>query len=206
MSVKVPEAPQFGAPTPLPGRSDQTLALLANRRSSSPNTLKAPAPQGAELKDLLRLAARAPDHGKLFPWRFIVADGSDKADLARRLEPLAAEQAEPDKAAAVLAKLREPPMAVIVVSRPQPSKIRDWEQILSAGAVCTNLCIAATAMGYGANWITDWYSYDERGRTVMGLLPGEQVAGVILLGTPSEAPMERARPDVTALTTRWSAP
>lgn len=158
------------------------------------------------MDDLLRLAARAPDHGKLAPWRFIIAEGEAKTELARRLEPLAIEQAEPGKAAAVLGKLRDPPMAVIVVSSPVQAKIREWEQILSAGAVCANLVIAATAMGYGANWITDWYSYDERGRTVMGLLPGEQVAGVLLLGTPSEAPLERVRPDVPSLTTRWAAP
>jgi len=206
MSTKVPEAPEFGAPAPLPARSDQTLALMAGRRSSSPNTLKAPAPQGGELDDLLRLAARAPDHGKLSPWRFIVAEGEAKTELARRLEPLAAEQPDPAKAAAVLAKLREPPLAVIVVSSTVKAKIDAWEQILSAGAVCTNLVIAAAALGYGANWITDWYSYDERGRTVMGLLPGEQVAGVVLLGTPSEPALERVRPDVSALTTRWSAP
>lgn len=206
MSEKVPPPPEFGQAAPLPRRSDQTLALLAGRRSSSPGVLKAPAPAGQDLDDLLRLAARVPDHGKLNPWRFIVAEGEAKTDLARRLEPLAAEQPDPAKAAAVLTKLREPPMAVVVVSRPQPAKIAEWEQVLSAGAACTAMIISATAMGYGANWITDWYSYDERGRTVMGLLPGERVAGVVLLGTPSEAPLERVRPDVAALTTRWTAP
>lgn len=206
MSQKVPSPPEFGQAAPLPGRCDQTLSLLAGRRSSSPGALKAPGPSGHDLDDLLRLAARVPDHGKLNPWRFIVVEGEATSDLARRLEPLAAEQPDPAKAVAVLAKLREPPAAVIVVSRPQPAKIAAWEQVLSAGAACTTLVIAATAMGFGANWITDWYSYDERGRTVMGLLPGEQVAGVILLGTPAEAPLERVRPDVAALTTRWSAP
>jgi nitroreductase len=206
MSPNVPEPPAFGAPCPLPAPSAETLALLARRRSCSPSTLKAPPPDQAQLADLLRLAARVPDHGKLNPWRFVIVQGDAKTELARRLEPLAGEQADPAKAAAVLGKLRDPPLAVIVVSRPVPAKIREWEQVLSAGAACTTLVIAANAMGFGANWITDWYSYDERGRTVMGLLPGEQVAGVVLLGTPSEAPLERVRADVPVLTTVWAPP
>ena len=62
--------------------------------------------------------------------------------------------------------------------------------------------IAAGAMGYGANWITDWYSYDPAGRALMGVREGEQVAGVIYIGTASEDALERVRPDVEALTTR----
>jgi nitroreductase len=155
---------------------------------------------------LLRLAARVPDHGKLNPWRFILIEDEDKAELVRRLEPLAKEQPDPGKAAANLSKLSAPPLAVIVVSSPKPAKIDAWEQILSAGAACMTLMVAATGMGYGANWITDWYSYDERARTVLGLLPGERVAGVVLLGTASEAPLERARPDVDALVQRWVRP
>ena len=204
MSFEIPQAPQFGQPIALPQPSAQALALLARRRSSSPQHLAEPAPAGVDLEALLRLAARAPDHGKLFPWRFITAQGEAKAELVRRLEPLAAEQADPEKSAKVLFKLREPPLAVIVVSSPVASAIRDWEQILSAGAVCQTLCIAAAAMGYGANWITDWYSYDQRARTVIGLLPGEQVAGVVLLGTPTEPALERVRPDVGKLTTIWA--
>lgn len=204
MPFDVPQAPAFGQPVPVPQPSPETLALLAMRRSASPQHLAAPAPDGEELATLLRLAARAPDHGKLFPWRFITVRGEAKAELARRLEPLAAEQDDPDKASKVLFKLREPPLAVIVVSSPVPAKIQEWEQVLSAGAVCTNLCIAANAMGYGVNWITDWYSYDERARTVIGLLPGEKVAGVILLGTPTEPSLERVRPDLAAITSDWT--
>jgi nitroreductase len=203
--TQVPPSPEFGQPVPQAPCS-QTLDLLARRRSASPQSLKAPAPQGADLANLLRLAARVPDHGKLEPWRFIIVEGVAKAELVRRLEPLAQEQPDPGKAAANLGKLSAPPLAVIVVSSPKPAKIDAWEQILSAGAVCTTLVIAATAMGYGANWITDWYSYDERARTVMGLLPGEQVAGVVLLGTAAEPPLERVRPGLDALVSHWRAP
>jgi nitroreductase len=92
---------------------------------------------------------------------------------------------------------------VAVVSRIIPGEIPDWEQLLSAGAVCTNLTYAALAMGYGANWITDWYAYDEAARAALGLTPDERVAGFVFMGTAAEAPQERQRPDVAALTTRF---
>jgi nitroreductase len=205
LPTNVPAPPEFGQPAPFGQISPETVALLAQRRSSSPQHLAAPAPSGQELQDLLRLAARAPDHGKLFPWRFIILEGQAKADLAARFEALAKERPDPDKAAGVLFKLKAPPLAVVVVSRVQQNHIPSWEQLLSAGAVCQTLVIAATAMGYGANWITDWYSYDPRATALLGIESNEQVAGVILLGTPTEAPLERVRPDVEAITTVWRA-
>ncbi len=202
--TSVPAAPEFGQPTPFGQPSPQTLALLAQRRSSSPKSLAAPAPSSEELQTLLRLAARVPDHGKLFPWRFIILQGEAKAQLVRRYEALAKDRPDPDKAGGALFKLRAPPMAVVVVSRVLENHIPSWEQLLSAGACCQTLVIAATAMGYGANWITDWYSYDPRATALMGLDAKEQVAGVVLLGTPTEAPLERVRPDVEAITTVWA--
>lgn len=106
--------------------------------------------------------------------------------------------------AAKLGKLKVPPLAVAVVASPKPGAIPAWEQELSAGVVCANLLYAAQASGYGANWITDWYSYDPEAAEVLGLKPGERVAGFVLLGTAREAPLERERPDPVALVTRWS--
>lgn len=201
----VPPPPEFGEALPFGQVSLETLALLARRRSCAPQALAEPAPSGEVLQDLLRLAARAPDHGKLFPWRFIVIEGAAKAELAARLEGLAKEQPDPVKAAAVLFKLRTPPLCVAVVSRVnEQAPIPAWEQELSAGAVSMTLSIAATAMGFGANWITDWYGYDPRAGALLGLAPKERIAGFVLLGTPTEAPLERVRPDVAALTSYWT--
>ena len=155
------------------------------------------------MNDLLRLAARVPDHGKLFPWRFVILRGAAKAELAARYEALARERPDPDKAAAVLIKLKTPPLAVVVVSRISDGPIPAWEQQLSAGACCQTLVLAATAMGYGANWITDWYSYDPRATALLGIESNEQIAGVVLIGTPTEAPLERVRPEIDAITTVW---
>ena len=202
MTIALPPPAEFGDPLPL-APAPQVLEFLARRRSTSAVTLTEPAPSPAELDDLLRLAARVPDHGKLAPWRFIVLEGAGKARLVERLEALAGTRGD-DTLAGKLAKLKIPPMAVFVVSSPKPGKIPEWEQVLSAGAVCTTLLYAALAMGFGANWITDWYSYDPDATGILGLSAAEKVAGCVLLGTPREPPLERERPDPQALVTRWS--
>jgi nitroreductase len=204
LPVRVPPPPEFGQPTPFGEVHPETLELLAQRRSATPQTLASPAPEGQELQDLLRLATRVPDHGKLFPWRFILVRGKAKAELAARYETLAKDRPDPEKAAGVLFKLKTPPLAVMVVSRVTDGPIPAWEQQLSSGAVCQNLVIAATAMGYGANWITDWYSYDPKATALLGLAENERVAGVVLIGTPTEAPLERVRPELDQIVSEWA--
>jgi nitroreductase len=108
------------------------------------------------------------------------------------------------KVIAKLAKIKAPPLTVAVVSRLLPGDIPEWEQRLSAGAACMNLIIAAQAMGYGANWITDWYAYDEAARRLLGLRDGERVAGFVHLGTPADVPLERVRPDMDAVVEHWN--
>jgi nitroreductase len=202
LTDRLPPAPTFGAPLPLRA-APEVLDFLALRRSTPAVTLSEPAPTPGEIDAMLRIAARAPDHGKLAPWRFVILDSAPKAEFAARLEALA--QARGDaQAAAKLGKLKAPPMAVAVVSSVRPSAIPEWEQLLSAGAVCTNLLNAALALGYGCNWITDWYAYDPEATAILGLADGERVAGFMLLGTAREAPLERERPDVAALTSRWA--
>lgn len=199
----VPPSPAFGESLPQ-SPSQPVLDFLARRRSASALALAAPGPTQAQLADLLRLAARVPDHGKLAPWRFIILEGEAKAAYATGLEAIAARRADGSKLTAKLGKLKVPPLAVAVVSSPRPGEIPEWEQLLSAGAVCTDLLHAATAMGFGANWITDWYAYDDEAKALLGLAANEKVAGYIFIGTASEAPAERVRPDTVALTRVWS--
>jgi len=199
----VPPPPVFGEPLPVGEPSSEVLAFLARRRSASALTLQAPGPSAAQLADLLRLAARTPDHGKLFPWRFIVIEGAAKARFAAALANLAQAQSHPAKAVATLGKLNAPPVSVAVVSRVDPTAaIPVWEQELSAGAVCMTFLLAAQAMGLGANWITDWYAYEPAATALLGLAANEKVAGFIHLGTVAEAPAERVRPVMENLTTR----
>ena len=187
----------LNAALPLPVRSDAVLARLAVRRSASAQLLAAPGPSEAEIEQILHLGARTPDHGKLFPWRFVVLGPQSRADLSEALAALAETQGRVDKDLAVLAKLANPPLTIMVVSTPiQGHKVPVWEQQLSAGAVCMNLEHAADALGYSASWITDWYSYDPAAVTLFGVQDGETIAGFIHLGTLTEAPLERPRPNM----------
>jgi nitroreductase len=201
VTIALPPAPEFGAPIAL-APAPAVLAFLATRRSTSAVTLAEPGPSADELDILLRLATRVPDHGKLSPWRFVVLEGQDKAAFAAKLEALALSRGD-QTAAAKLAKLQIPPLAVAVVSATKPAAIPEWEQVLSAGAVATTLLYAALAMGYGANWITDWYAYDPQANAILGLGATEKVAGFVLIGTPREPPLERERPKVAPLVSRW---
>jgi nitroreductase len=203
VTIALPPAPQFGAPVDL-APAPQVLAFLSQRRSTSAVTLMAPAPSAEELQTLLHLATRVPDHGKLSPWRFIVLEGEAKAQFASQLEALAVSRGD-QTAAAKLGKLNIPPLCVAVISSPKVAAIPEWEQVLSAGAACMTLLYAALAMGYGANWITDWYAYDAEATAVLGLTGNEKVAGFVLIGTPREPPLERERPNVLALVSYWQA-
>ena len=204
MSTALPPEPEFGAALPIQADAD-VLRFLALRRSASAKTLAAPGPSADQLHDMLRIAARAPDHGKLFPWRFVILEGAAKDAFVARLEAIAAARTDGDKLAAALFKIRTPPLSVVVISRVTPGKIPPWEQELSAGAVCQNLLLAAQATGFGANWITDWYAYDADVDALLGLADNERVSGYVHIGAASEAPQERVRPDLESIVTRWTA-
>ena len=178
-----------------------TLAFLRHRRSHPPKLLTGPAPERHELMNLLELALRVPDHGKLEPWRFVVLE---RATLDRLAPVLAQHVAAGGGDAAAVEKARSAfgsPVIVAVVSSPVDSpKIPPGEQILSAGAVCLELVNAALAAGYGAAWLTGPAAQPDFARAHLGLAPGETVAGLIHIGQRGATPPDRPRPDVTAKT------
>ena len=193
---------EFGQPIPQkPSR--EVLEFLWNRRSASAPQLGLPAPSTEEMDLLIKIGFRVPDHGKLGPWRMVRFTRETKARLVEKLKALALSR-DDRKAEGALQKLSIPPEALLVISSPVfPYKKPLWEQQLSAAAICQNLLIAAGAMGYGGNWITDWYSYDDEAKAILGLANGENVAGWIMLGTPTEPPLERERPDYDARISWW---
>lgn len=186
---------------------NESLTHLLQRRSVPPKWLGAPGPDGEQVAALLTAAARVPDHGKLVPWRFILIEGEGRGRLGEILA--AATRADrPDADDAVLKAERErfteAPLVVAVVSRVVPHvKIPDWEQTLSAGAVCMNLLNAATALGFGASWLTGWAAFDRRILDALGLAPNERIAGFVHIGTPKEKPADRDRPDLGAIVSRF---
>lgn len=180
-----------------PRTHSETLSLLANRRSTLAKAMTAPGPSAEEIDLLIQLGARVPDHGKLFPWRFIVFEGESRAKfsaiLAKRFKELEP-AAPPERHALEADRLTRAPLVIAVISDTNENhKVPEWEQILSAGAVCQNMLVAAEALGYGAQWLTEWYAFDQVTKTELGLKPGERVAGFIYIGTPAEPGKERPR-------------
>lgn len=176
------------------------LALMTARRSPPALSLAEPGPDSTQLDILLTAALRVPDHGRMTPWRFIILEGDAKSALADRLDGLAAEREDAMKARAGIKKLRTPPLAIAVVSCAVEGRIPEWEQVLSAGALCQNILLAATAIGFAGNWVTGWYAYDDRARAMLGLGADERIAGFILIGTALESAPERPRPAVETVT------
>lgn len=179
------------------------LDLLGRRRSVPPVALSCPAPDAAELELLLRLASRAPDHGKIAPWRFIVFRGEARERAGDIVAARFAEK-EPDadatRVAAERKRMTMAPLIVAVVSRAAPhEKIPVWEQELSAGAVCMNMLVAAHAMGFAASWLTNWFSYDCAVLTQFGLAESERIAGFIHIGRNDQPQADRPRPALESI-------
>lgn len=189
-------------------RCEQTIDLLLTRRSVKPMTMAAPGPDEAELEIILRAGARVPDHGKLAPWRFILFRADTRAAFGKVLRKRFSEvepSANEDRLALEESRFLRAPLVVAVTSRVVPSqKAPEWEQRLSAGAVCQNMLIAATALGYASTWLTEWCAFDEGIAASLGLGEGERVAGFLYFGTPTLPKDERERPDLNAITREWS--
>jgi nitroreductase len=202
-------APEFGDPLDGAPHCQETLDLLARRRSSPATILGEPGPTREEVNALLKLAARVPDHGRLTPWRFVVFEGDARKAAGDILESRR-RQVEPglpvERYLEERGRFARAPVVVAVISRTRDNhpKVPEWEQVLSAGAVCQNLLIAANAMGFGAQWITEWCAYDAGVRTEFGLGSGERIAGFVYVGTPTDEPRERKRPEMSELVTRWT--
>ena len=185
----------------MPMTNPAALEFLMTRRSRPAKTLTTPVPGRSALAPLLQAAARSPDHGKLEPWRFLVLERPALQRLAQAV-PVRAEALGQDPAK-MMAQFADAHLAVAVVSSPKPSeKIPEIEQVLSAGAVCLALLNAALASGWGANWLTGWASHDRAFiRDNLGLADHETIAGFIHIGTETNAPPERPRPNLDAITT-----
>ncbi len=185
----------------------QTLDLLLSRRSGSAKAMTGPGPDPEELRTILTAGARVPDHGKLFPWRFILFEGEARdrmgALLVRALletEP----KASPDRIEQERTRFLRAPVIVGVVSRVRELiPIPVWEQELSAGAVCQTMLIAAHAMGYVGNWLTEWCAFNQMVKDELGLKSGERIAGYLYFGKPAQPLEERVRPDLESLITNF---
>jgi len=182
------------------------LSLLSTRRSGKPRDLAAPGPDDAQLAQILEIAARTPDHGKLAPWRFVIVPADKRARLAEVITN--AYRAERPQASRLEVEALEQfatqaPTLVVVLSSPKAdSHIPLWEQQMSAGAAGMNLLHAAHALGFAGGWLTGWAAYSDAVRDAFGAEP-ERIAGYIFLGTPGKQLEERPRPDPQKIISTW---
>ena len=186
------------------------IDYLLARKSPPIQLLKEPAPSDSEIETLLSAAVRVPDHGKLQPWRFILYRGDARLRVGELLAARAQEREGPlteGRAQQERERFARAPLVIGVVSVPRDNpKIPRWEMLHSGAAAAMNLVHAANALGYGANWITNWYSDDEEGRRLLGLAPDERVIGFVHIGTVTGEFADRPRPDVTTLYSEYSGP
>ncbi|MEO1720191.1 MAG: nitroreductase [Pseudomonadota bacterium] len=183
------------------------LQTLLTRRSSKPALMQEPGPSNDELEQILTAAMRVPDHKKLTPWRFITLTGDAREAFGHAacgvLETESSEPISDVRRQTERERLMRAPCVVVAIAAPHRTEVvPEREQILSAGAACFNLCLAANALGYGTAWLTEWLSYSDGIAKVLQLADHEVVAGFIYIGTVTEAQPDRDRPRVSE---RWSA-
>ena len=184
-----------------------TLSLLKTRRSGRPRDMVEPGPTADELRQILEIAMRTPDHGKLHPWRFVHVAGDQRDAFAELLQrAYRIDNPEPGRLEVEATErfARQAPELIVALSSPTPGhKIPVWEQELSCGAAIMNLHLAAHALGYVAGLVTGWAAYSETVLAAFGQ-PPERIAGFIFLGTPASELEERLRPQYDEVVSEWT--
>ena len=176
------------------------IKFLQSRRSITAKNMICNQVKEDDLDDILSCGVRVPDHGALNPWELIVIKGDAKLRIGNDILADEYQLNNPDasedeinyernrlcRASVVIAVLFKP------VSHP---KIPFWEMQLSSGAVCSNLLVAAQSLGYAAQWLTEWYAYNNSMIKELGGNPDtDKIAGFIYIGDKDKTPIERRRP------------
>ena len=189
-------------------RSQETLELLMLRRSLTVKDMVHPGPSEEQIKQILKIGSRVPDHKKQVPWRFLTFEKSIRGKFGKILRTIFAKN-NPKTNEKILDfeenRFLRAPLVIAVISTADKDnpKVPEWEQILTAGAVCQNILIASNAMGYASQWLTEWYAYDKVVLKELNLNPNERIAGFIYIGAASKQPKERGRPDLANLVKKW---
>lgn len=203
-----PPAPDLGQKLAAAWPSPNHQNWLALRRSTPIALLGEPGPQPDVLNQILRVAMRVPDHGKLAPWRILVFSGAARVEAGERLARCLIERG-PASSTEILALERQrflrAPIVLGIVSKPVDNpKIPEWEQVLSAGALCYNLLLAAQSAGFAGVWLTESCAYERNVAETFGLAESERFAGFVYLGTARDAPIERERPGLAEKVQYWT--
>ncbi len=186
------------------------IDYLKTRRSVGIGFLNEPGPSTEELESILTIGMRVPDHGKFAPWRLVIISGDDRAKAGELLAEIARSNRPGLDEAGLDIERRQflpAPLTIGVVFSPKPNpKAPEIEQLLSAGAVCLNLCHAAFAHGYAASWVTRWFAFDTAAQAMLGARAGERFVGFVHIGTPTTVLDDRDRPRLEDVVSTWQAP
>ena len=190
-------------------RDQRPIDLLLSRRSVVANLMEGPAPSAEDLREILEAGMRVPDHGRLVPWRFLLIRGDARNALGRVIgEAFRRDNPDVEEKRVELERKRlaRAPVVVAVVSQvDKEAKIPEWEQVLSAGAACQNLLVAALSLGYAAQWLTEWYAYEPLLLDALGVRGDDRIAGFLYIG--NAAPLgDRARPEYEDVVSEWTPP
>lgn len=183
------------------------INALLTRRSTAIKNLVEPGPSPEQIETILRAASRVPDHNKLAPWWFVVFEGDARAQFGEVLRKAYLKEdadAAPAKLDLEAERFLRAPLVIAVISRIKEGKAPQWEQILSAGAACHNLCLAANALGFASNWVSEWTAFNEDVRAALGCDERDNIAGFIYIGTQAEKQEERERPALEDIVTAWA--
>ena len=188
-------------------RDQRPIDLLLSRRSVVANLMEGPGPSAEDLRQILEAGMRVPDHGRLVPWRFLLIRGDARQALGQVIgEAFRRDNPDAEEKRVELERKRfvRAPVVVAVVSKvDREAKIPEWEQVLSAGAACQNLLVAALSLGYAAQWLTEWYAYEPLLLKALGLGDGDRIAGFLYIG--DAAPLgDRARPEFDDVVSEWT--
>ncbi len=185
---------------------NDVLSLLLSRRSVSAYLLCDPGPTKEELQTILTAAIRVPDHGKLTPWRIKLVSGEGRKAFSKALiEAYKAETTDPkDNKIEKMQVMANAPLTCIIHSKLVPGSNKPIsEQLLSCGALCQNLIIAANALGYSTNWLTGHCAFSPHFKNAINIDEAEQIIGFIVIGTKLIIPQERPRPNLDEIVSTW---
>ena len=176
------------------------IKFLQTRRSITAKNMICNQVNEDDLDDILSCGIRVPDHGALNPWELIVIKGDAKLrignDILAKEYHLNNPEASEDDINFERSRLCRASVVIAVLFKPvSHPKIPFWEMQLSSGAVCSNLLIAAQSLGYAAQWLTEWYAYNNSMIKELGGNPDtDKIAGFIYIGDKDKTPIERRRP------------
>jgi len=186
----------------------EVTQFMLNRRSVLIKNMREPGPNASELETILTMATRVPDHRKLEPWRLIVLQGEARREFGHCLAAVKANHEAMEEIQVQIEKdcFMRAPLVIAVVASPVEHRTPEVEQVLSAGAVCQNINIAAASLGYASQWVTGWSCLDAAAQRAIGLTDNEFIAGYLYIGSSDDEPADRQRPDLSATVSHWKAP